>query len=183
MLNEAMESDKKESTAGAIGKLIDGYNWYIATVVDSSQAVAFTQNKNVRLILGDTDDDAVSTYLHSVKVVEGNKALVVFRCNIMNKEVAALRKVEGKIVISEFTGLKVNRDAIRLDEKGNEGVYVRRGNIVNFRSLNIIYSEDAFVIASAPLPDSGKELEHTHLKLYDEIIISGKELKDGMVIE
>jgi hypothetical protein len=49
--------------------------------------------------------------------------------------------------------------------------------------LNIIYSEDAFVIASAPLPDSGTQLEHTHLKLYDEIIISGKELKDGMVIE
>ena len=182
-LKEAMDSDKKDPSVGSIGKLIDGYNWYVATVVDSSDAVAFSKNKIVRLILGDTDDDAVSTYLHSVKAVDKDKSLVVFRCNIMNKEIAALRKVEGKIVISEFTGLKVNRDAIRLDEKGNEGVYVRRGNIVNFRSLNIIYSEDAFVIASAPLADNGTQLEHTHLKLYDEIIISGKELKDGMVIE
>ncbi len=183
MLEEAMKSDKKDASAGAIGKLIDGYNWYIAAVVDSSQAVAFAKNNTVRLILGDTEEDAVTTYLHSVKAFDDDKSLVVFRCNIMNKEVAALRKVEGKIVISEFTGLKVNRDAIRLDENGKEGVYIRRGNIVNFRSLNIIYSEDAFVIASAPLPDSAIELDHTHLKLYDEIIISGKELKDGMVIE
>ena len=182
-LEEAKNSKKKEPSVGSIGKLIDGYNWYVATVVDSSEAVKFAKNRTVRLIFGDSEKDSVTTYLHSVKNVNDNQSLVVFRCNVMNEDVVALRKVEGKIVINEFTGLKVNRDAIRLDENGNQGVFIRRGNIVNFRSLNIIYSEDAFVIASAPLPDSGTELEHTHLKLYDEIVISGKELKDGMVIE
>ncbi len=182
-LEEAKNSKKKDPSVGSIGKLIDGYNWYVATVVDSSEAVKFAKNRTVRLIFGDSEKDSVTTYLHSVKNVNDNQSLVVFRCNVMNEDVVALRKVEGKIVINEFTGLKVNRDAIRLDENGNQGVFIRRGNIVNFRSLNIIYSEDAFVIASAPLPDSGTELEHTHLKLYDEIVISGKELKDGMVIE
>lgn len=182
-LKEAMESDGNEPTAGSIGKLIDGYNWYVATVVDSSEAVKFSKNDTVRLIFGDSEKDAVTTYLHSVKAVSDNESLVVFRCNLMNDEVTSLRKVEGKIVINEYTGLKVNREAVRLDENGHEGVYVRRGNIVDFRSLNIIYSEDAFVIASPPDPESGIKLEHTHLKLYDEVINSGKELKDGMVIE
>lgn len=182
MLEEAMKSDKKEATAGSIGKVIDGYNWYVATVIDSSKAVEFSKNKTVRLIFGDSDEDAVITYIHSIKSVNDDESLVVFRCNLMNEEVTALRKVDGKIVINEYTGLKVSRDAVRLDDEGNEGVYVRRGNIVNFRSLNIIYSEDAFVIASSPAADSGIELEYTHLKLYDEVIISGKELKDGMVI-
>lgn len=183
MLEDAMKSDGNEPASGSIGKLIDGYNWYVATVIDSSEAVKFSKNETVRLIFGDSDKDAVTTYLHSVKSVSDNESLVIFRCNIMNEEVTSLRKVEGKIVINEYTGLKVNRDAVRLDENGHEGVYVRRGNIVDFRSLNIIYSEDAFVIASMPAPDSGIKLEHTHLKLYDEVIISGKELKDGMVIE
>jgi hypothetical protein len=93
-----------------------------------------------------------------------------------------LRKVDGKIVIDEFKGLRVSRDAVRLDDDGNSGVYVRRGNVVHFRSLNIIYSEDSFVIASKPSENSGIKLTHTHLKLYDEVIISGKELTDGMVI-
>lgn len=182
ILEEALKSDKKEPASGSIGKIIDGYNWYIATIVDSSKAVEFSQNKTVRLIFGDSDEDSVNTYIHSIKNVSDSESLVIFRCNLMNEEVSALRKVDGKIVVNEYTGLKVNRDAVRLDENGNEGVYVRRGNIVNFRSLNIIYSEDAFVIASVPAADSGIELEYTHLKLYDEVIVSGKELKDGMVI-
>ncbi|MBQ8016384.1 MAG: hypothetical protein IJ264_09405 [Clostridia bacterium] len=182
MLKEALESDKKESTAGAIGKVIDGYNWYVAAIVDSSKVTEFSKNKTVDLIFGDSDEDAVSTYLHSIKSFSDSESLVVFRCNLMNEELASLRKVDGKIVVNEFTGLKVGRDAVRLDDEGNEGVYVRRGNIVNFRSLNIIYSEDEFVIATNPSADSGVELAYTHLKLYDEVIISGKELKNGMVI-
>ena len=71
---------------------------------------------------------------------------------------------------------------VRLDENGKSGVFVRRGNIVNFRSVNIIYSEDSFVIASKPESGDGVSLDYPHLKLYDEVIISGKELKDGMVI-
>lgn len=182
MLEDALKSEKKEPANGSIGKIIDGYNWYVAAIIDSSLAVDFTDRKTVNLIFGDSEEDTVSAYFHSIKNIDGSESLVIFRCNLMNEQLASLRKVEGKIVINEYTGLKVSRDAVRLDEAGNEGVYVRRGNIVNFRSLNIIYSEDAFVIASSPAADSGIELEYTHLKLYDEVIVSGKELKDGMVI-
>lgn len=181
-LNEALDSEKKEPTSGSIGKIIDGYNWYIAAVIDSAHASSFEKGKSVSLIFGDSDEDAVSTYLHSVKKIDDTESLIIFRCTLMNEELASLRKINGKIVISDFTGLKVNRDAVRLDENGNTGVYVRRGNIVNFRSLNIIHSEDSFVIAAKPSDDSGIELPYTHLKQYDEVIISGKELKDGMVI-
>ena len=181
-LKEAMKSEKKEASAGSIGKVIDGYNWYIATIIDSNKAVNFTKGKAVCLIFDDSSNDTENTSVYSVKAVDESESMVIFKCNLMNEKLAELRKVDGKIVINKYTGLKVNRDAVRLDENGNSGVYVRRGNIVNFRSLNIIYSEDDFVIASKPSDDSGIELDYTHLKLYDEVIISGKELKDGMVI-
>lgn len=181
-LDEALESDEKEPTVGSIGKIIDGYNWYVAAVIDSAHASSFEKGKPVSLIFGDSDDDAVSTYLYSINKIDDKNSLVVFRCTLMNEELASLRKVDGKIVISNFTGLKVSRDAVRIDDNGNTGVYVRRGNIVNFRSLNIIYSEDAFVIAAKPDVNSGAVLPYAHLKQYDEVIISGKELKDGMVI-
>ncbi len=181
-LEEAFKSKKKEPAAGSIGKVIDGYNWFIATIIDSADATKFKVGKSVKLILDDSTNDYITTYVHSVNNFDGNKSMLVFRCNLMNEKLAELRKVEGKIIVKEFTGLKVSRDAVRLDENGNSGVYIRRGNIVNFRSLNIIYSEDEFVIASKPSEESGIKLEYTHLKLYDEVIISGKELKDGMVI-
>lgn len=181
-LNKAFESEKKEPTSGSIGKIIDGYNWYIAAVIDSTAASSFKKGKSVSLIFGDSDEDAVSTYLHSVKKVNDKESLIIFRCTLMNDELVSLRKINGKIVVNDFTGLKVNRDAVRIDENGNTGVYVRRGNIVNFRSLNIIYSEESFVVASKPGENSDIDLPYTHLKQYDEVIISGKELKDGMVI-
>ena len=180
--NEALECKQKDPTSGSIGKIIDGYNWYIAAVIDSAHASSLKKNKSVNLIFGDSDEDTVSTHLYSVNKINDNESLVVFRCTLMNDELISLRKINGKIVINNFTGLKVNRDAIRLDDNGNTGVYVRRGNIVNFRSINIIYSEDSFVIASKPGENSDIKLPYTHLKQYDEVIISGKELKDGMVI-
>ncbi len=182
ILEKAFDAQKSDAPASSIGKIIDGYNWYIATVIDSSEMGSFSKGKTVRLLFDESDKNPVKTYVYSIKSIDSSKSLVVFRCNLMNEQLTSLRKVEGKIVIDEFKGLKVSRDAVRLDEDGNSGVYVRRGNVVHFRSLNIIYSEDSFVIASKPSENSGIKLSHTHLKLYDEVIISGKELTDGMVI-
>lgn len=182
VLEKAYDAKKSEVPDSSIGKIIDGYNWYIATVIDSSETGNFSKGKTVRLLFDESGKNPVKTYVHSIKNIDSSKSLVIFRCNLMNEQLTSLRKVEGKIVIDEFKGLKVSRDAVRLDDDGNSGVYVRRGNVVNFRSLNIIYSEDSFVIASKPSENSGIKLSHTHLKLYDEVIISGKELTDGMVI-
>lgn len=181
-LDEAFKAEKAKEKNGTIGKVIDGYNWYIATVINSAKVSEISDNKKVDLIFSDLGEETVSTYIHSVKAVDAENSIVVFRCNLMNENLTELRIVDGKIVVNDYTGLKVSRDAIRLDEEGNEGVFVRRGNIVNFRSLNVLYSQDDFVIALKPSPESGVELPYTHIKLYDEIIISGKELKDGMVI-
>lgn len=181
-LEDAFEAKKNDTPDGSIGKIIDGYNWYIVTVVDSAKVSELSKGSSVNLILNDSEKDTVKTYIHSVKSVDKDESLIVFRCNLMNDSLTDLRIVDGKIVVNDYTGLKVSRDAVRLDEEGNQGVYVRRGNIINFRSVNIIYSEDSFIIATKPSAESGIELEYTHLKLYDEVIISGKELRDGMVI-
>lgn len=182
MLEKAFSGKKSEISDASIGKIIDGYNWYIAAVIDSAEAGSFSKGKNVRLMFDESGENQVKTVVHAVKNFDSSKTLLVFRCNLMNEELTSLRKVEGKIIMNEYTGLKVSRDAVRLDEDGNSGVYVRIGNMVNFRSINIVYSEDSYVIAVKPTKDSGIKLNHTHLKLYDEIIISGKELSDGMVI-
>ncbi|MBE6770771.1 MAG: hypothetical protein E7547_01335 [Ruminococcaceae bacterium] len=181
-LEDAFNAKKNPVQADSIGKIIDGYNWYIATVIDTAKVSQLPDAKSVDLIFSESGEEKVSTYIHSVKAIDSDESLVIFRCNLMNDSLTGLRMVDGKIVVSEYTGLKVSRDAVRLDEDGNSGVYVRRGNIVNFRSLNILYSEDDFVIASKPSEDSDIKLAYTHVKLYDEVIISGKELKDGMVI-
>ena len=179
MLEEALKAEKGEIPSNSIGKIINGYNWYIATVIDTSKAVGFSEGKTVKLILGESSSATVTTKVHSMLSFEGNKTLIVFKCNLMNDELTTLRKVDGKVVINEYSGLKVSKDALRFDEEGQPGVYIRRANIVNFRSVNILYTDDKFIIAA---PDEEIKLNYAHLELYDEVIISGKDLSDGMVI-
>ncbi len=183
MLSQAFAAKKADVPDNAIGKIINGYNWYIATVIDSAKTVGYKKGKTVKLILGEGDGMTVTTSVYSTQVIKDNKTLVVFRCNLMSDELASLRKVEGKVVINEYTGLKVTKEALRFDSEGKPGVFIRRGNIINFRSLNIIYNEDKYVIAFYDREkDKDIKLNYDHLELYDEIIISGKDLEDGMVI-
>ncbi len=179
MLEHALAAESNEIPDNSIGKIIYGYNWYVATVLDAANTVGFKQGKAVKLLLGESGTDSVKTKVHSVKAIDDRKTLVIFSCNLMNDELASVRKVDGKVIINEYSGLKVPKEALRFDENGNPGVYIRRADIVNFRSLNIVYTAESFVVAA----DSDDiELDYKHLKLYDEIIISGKDLKDGMVI-
>lgn len=179
MLKKALEAEQSAIPANTVGKIINGYNWYVATVIDTGKVVGFEKGKEIKLVLGGADAQTVTTKINSVKAVEGNKSLVVFKCNLMNDELTSLRKVSGKVVINEYTGLKVSKDALRFDSEGNAGVYVRRANIVNFRSVNILYTDDKHIVAAY---EEGLDLGYPHLELYDEVIISGKDLSDGMVI-
>lgn len=194
-LIDALNAKPSAIQSDSIGKIIDGYNWYTACIVNSADISAFEVGDSVKLIFDDFGDDTVKTVVHSVSSVDDDNSLVVFRCNLMNEFLSGLRIVSGKIVLEEHTGLKVGKDALRVNEDGCEGVYVRRGELISFRRLNIVYSEESFVIVSPPIitEDDKKEgneakLEEkesiikNHIKLYDEVIVSGKELSDGMVI-
>jgi len=179
MLQKAFDSEKSDISSYSIGKIISGYNWYAATVLDAADTVGFKKGKTVKLILGDSPSDSVKTKVYSVQAIDDQKTLVVFSCNIVNDELVSLRKVNGKVIINEYTGLKIPKEAIRFDGEGNTGVFIRRANIVNFRSLNVLYTDEDFVVAA---DSDSVELPYTHLKLYDEVIISGKDLENGMVI-
>ena len=112
MLSQAFAAKKADVPDNAIGKIINGYNWYIATVIDSAKTVGYKKGKTVKLILGEGDGMTVTTSVYSTQVIKDNKTLVVFRCNLMSDELASLRKVEGKVVINEYTGLKVTKEAL-----------------------------------------------------------------------
>lgn len=194
-LNEALNAKQSSVPSNSIGKIIDGYNWYTACIVNSADISSFDVGDSIKLIFDDFGNDTVKTVVHSVASVDDVNSLVIFRCNLMNEFLSGLRIVSGKIVIEEHTGLKVNKDALRINDEGQEGVYVRRGELITFRRLNIVYSEESFVIATPPVitEEDNKEgneeklkekksFINNHIKLYDEVIVSGKELSDGMVI-
>ena len=107
---------------------------------------------------------------------QGDKMTVVLSCSLMDETFANMRTEDMQIVTKSHMGYRVPSNVIRFDENNNTGIYVLRGKIITFIPVEIIYTEDDFAIISSS-SSNGKSV-----RLYDEVIIKGKDLEDGKVI-
>lgn len=172
----ALEAEKAEISENAMGKIITGYEWYIATIVGSDEMTGVEPGKTMSLMLGDNENETISAKLYSKQVLDESRVLLVFKTSYMNEQLATLRKVNGKILVRNYSGIKIRKDAIRFNEAGEEGVYIIEGNLVKFNRIEELYSNDSVVVAADKSGTSG------WLSQYDEIIVSGKDLSNGKVI-
>ncbi|MBR6360490.1 MAG: hypothetical protein IKS04_01725, partial [Clostridia bacterium] len=115
--------------------------------------------------------------LYSKELLDKGKCLAVFKCSDMNEELSGLRKASGKIILREYTGIKIRKDAVRFNDKNEAGVYIKEGNLIKFNRIEEIYSDENFVIAQDKSGVPG------WLAQYDEVVVSGKELTNGKVID
>lgn len=167
-------SSSPKPVSNNVGKLITQFNWYIVCVVDFSQAEELSINQKINISVQGLYDNTVQMTLVAKNEGEGNKVALVFRSNVMNSDVAALRLENIKICLEEYSGYAVDKKALRTVD-GETGVYVQLGNLVRFRKVEITYSDDNIVLAAA----NGK---NGFLRLYDEIITEGTDLYDGKII-
>lgn len=177
-LKEAVDGGAKAVSEQSLGKIISGYNWYIACILKNSAASRLKTNSECTVKLGDC---TVTTTVYAVKQATEGENLVIFKCNLMNEQLATLRCVNGSVVLDEYTGLKVPKEAVRVDENGITGVYVKLANIVEFRAVDVLYATDEYIITNEA-SDRSRIKGYDYLALYDEVFVSGKDLRDGMVI-
>ena len=78
------------------------------------------------------------------------------------------------IKFKTYNGFKIKKDALRSYDN-TEGVFIKTGNLISFKPIEVIYRGDNFVIAK-------NENSANSLRLHDEIIIEGQDLYDGKLI-
>lgn len=189
-LSEITDENKPEAAGGTvIGKLIDGYSWYIAGVFDNSTLkLAEGNTASVRLASLNRNLTVTAESLVSVTVNGEKKTQGVFRCDQLTHDVVQHRTERVEILHRTVQGIKVPRSAIRFkeltetvkNEDGSEsevttnymGVYVRIGETAEFRKLDIIYEDDPRFYLSSLNAGSG------YVALYDDIIVKGV-MSDG----
>ena len=98
----------------------------------------------------------------------------------MNQQYASLRKEQVRLVFDEITGFRVDNRAIR-EVDGVQGVYVVSGNLVEFKKVEIAYSDSEYSVCVTPMDDNGNP-QSGYVELYDEIIIEGTDLYDGKIL-
>lgn len=174
-LNKQMTSQPQTDTS-ACGKIVSGYEWYMACVVPDSYYNVLGVGRTLSIRMSFVLDEAVPVTVYACnKDNQGNMA-VVFRCDQMSAALSTIRLEAVEILLVEHSGLKVPQRAIIVNDAQEVGVYIRSGNTVAFRKIKQKFSQPADYAICEILDEDG------YLQMYDDIIVGGRDLYDGKII-
>lgn len=168
--------DKAQNVSNNIGKLVTSYTWYVQTLVSADTVKNLENGDYVNIVLkDDTSKSFKAEIVNGAEIALGQKeTLLVLKLNEMDADIAKLRKAEIEIRRNTYEGIKVPSEALHVLD-GKKGVYVLIASQFKFREVNVIYSDDDYVLAEYD------ESNEKSIHLYDKIITQGKDLKDGKV--
>lgn len=165
------------ATNGEMGKIINNYECYIATVLESEEAKEAQIGKKVVLRLSSQDEvDASIEYL---KVQDDNSVLIVFKINNSVEKLINYRKISFDIIWWRYEGLKVPKSAI-ISDKGLKYIVRNRAGYYNKILVKILKETDNYCIVDnydykelKSLGYSGEDVYNVRkISIYDEIIIN-----------
>ena len=164
--------------SGYLGKLITSPEWFFCATLDGEYADKFTVGGKVNIHF-----NALSTTLKmkvkSVSEVQDGQVVVLFRSNQDVEQADQLRREVGRVVFTSAEGIRVPKEALRVDEDGQAGVYVASGHNARFRPVNILAEDDVGYLVEAAPADS---LDTRILRAGDELVLASDTLYDGKVV-
>ena len=168
--------DKSQDVGNNIGKLVTSYTWYVQTLVSTDAIKNLENGDYVNIVLkDDVSREFKAEIVSGADVSLGQKeTLLILKLNEMDADIAKLRKAEIEIRRKTYEGIKIPSEALHVVD-GKKGVYVLIASQIKFREVNVIYSDDDYVLAEYD------ESKTDSIHLYDKIITQGKDLKDGKV--
>lgn len=185
---EELTHSKSENVSSENGlKIVRDFVWYLVCSVDTEQLVNLKTGNNYTVSFPENADYKMDMLLDRVvKETDSSKALAIFRVNVLPEQFDYKRYQKAEIVLNEKEGLTVPKKAFRV-VNGVEGVYILVGDVVRFRKIERIGEKDNYYIVrydSNPQYFEDENLTDNipYLSLYDNIIVSGKNLFDGKIV-
>lgn len=175
-------SDNVDTDPQIIGKLISGYEWYLAAVVDNTTK-KYKVGDFVTLKFASTSVTAKGEVI-SINSKDGEEqSLLLISCQTLNYDMVQHRTENVEIIRGSYYGIQVPRSALRFLKMEEEvedpetgeirtevvdcrGVFVLDGEQPAFRKVDVVYEGTDFVI-------SRFHAGTTYLQLYDSIITKG----------
>lgn len=170
------QAEAATGTVQGSGKIINSYVWYICCVVNAEDIVGLENGGSLKVYVKSSNKELNCKIVSGAETTFGNsQAVLILSCNEMSSEISSMRLEDIEIRVRSYTGIKVSSSAVH-ELDGEKGVYALVSNIAKWRRADILYTGEDYVILSYNDPDISNGI-----KLYDEIIIRGKDVKDGKV--
>ncbi|MBR2043956.1 MAG: hypothetical protein IJ946_06415 [Clostridia bacterium] len=162
---------------GKIGKIVSDYTWYIAANMTANQSLSYKKGDVVKIKTQLKSNPYIKVTVEQINLSKDReRAVILFSCQEMNAELAAMRTGAMTVINGEYEGLKVNKSALRVNDN-KTGVYIISGMELKFVTVKVLYQTEDFVIC-----EKADASENTELRLYDKVIVKGKNLYDGKII-
>ena len=175
-IQSALTSKPAVDSSRYLGKVVGDYEWYMACVVSESDAVNLQIGTQLTVLLPFVSDESVPMEVVAANQDKNGSVAIILQCDRMSEVLSSVRTETVQLQIERYEGLRVPKSALVFDENNEAGVFVRVGNTAVFRKVNILYSASDYSICEES-DESGS------LKLYDDIIVGGKGLYDGKIIQ
>lgn len=160
------------------GKIVTSYTWYFYGVCSLNEGKKFENISSVQISFPGKAEKTLPATVESITLDEADGlAKFVLHCEYIGADVLGLSLEEAKIDFQSYEGLRVDADALHIVD-GEKGVYVKYGNLARWRKIQIIYQNDEYLLVA----EDGKVGTDNELRMFDEVIVEGTDLKDGKIL-
>lgn len=160
------------SVGDPIVKVIKDFKWFIATNISIEDAKELDEEQSINIRIK-KDNKKINGKILKINTSKKN-ALVLIELDSYLYKYYKDRILDIDIILKEYHGLRIPSKAV-VEKDDVKGVYTKNvDSIIKFKSINVIYSEDDFVIA---LPD---ETNQSSIEAYDEVIIEKNIIENYM---
>ena len=185
MTPSALAAVTPQSVSTTVGKLCEGNKWYFAANVNEADAAAFREGQRLTLRMASGVDFDLPVTVTRVSAAENGKCLIVTESDQYLSYVTLLREQNAELILEEYEGLRIPKNALRVDENGESGVYCRVGRVAYFKPVRIVYQgSDYCLVEPGELSVTAEsQIALFTLRANDEVIISAGELYNGKVVD
>ncbi len=175
MINEIVRNPQKTSPGNVIGKLIDDYTWKMAAVFDTEKVSSVFESAEVGLRIG-SGEQTYTAVVDTVKKYENGITVIIFSCDQFSADCVSGRTSQVKLLLDDYSGIRIPSEAIRFDAENNPGVFVKVGVELKFKKIKRIISQEDYTLVEDTSDLSG------YISLYDTIVVEGTDLYDGKTV-
>lgn len=166
----------EEVSGHTAGKLIHGDTWYYVTIVPSGELEGLERGDDVKVTFARDFYEQVTMNVDRIGTNEAGFRILVLSCDRYMQSVTLLRQQTADVVFTAYSGLRVPKEAVRVDESGQPGVYVREGAAAKWKPISILHDNgESYVVEY----DRGST---ANLWPGDEVVVTAKNLYDGKVV-
>ncbi len=192
---------KPVAVSGKLGKIVSSYKWYIIANIDSKYSKIIDIGDSMKINIPEYGYKDVKVIVEQLSPEHDGKIAIALSCNAMNETYANMRIEDIKLVIKEYEGYRVKTSAIHTyvpepettepvtgdetttsttaQEEKISVVYIIRGTVMNARRVEVIYTDGDYSIVSK---ETESALGIRPIRHYDEVIVKGRNLKNGRSI-